>query len=164
MKKKKLKKIAKFIFDSVEKKQLRSSEIKETYESSLALSYDEETSNKISDFILNLITLDSKINLEVNENYINIYCNLSQFSNHSKGNTLTKDESLELNITDSSLRIRKDYGTYIVYKDSVTFNKLKPILLEKHQKNSNEELQKIINDVMIVTKLSRDSNLNILLD
>ena len=166
MKKKKLKKIAHLLHIEVENYRRKREEmyaIKEISIHNHICEFDEEVSNKIFNFILNLIKLQSKISIDYQENYINLHCNLNQFRK-SNSNYPTKEESIDINVDKSGFKIRKDYDNYISYQDPLFLDKLKPHLMERYRNISKDTINEIMDDVMVLTNLSRENNLDELLN
>jgi len=156
MKKKKLKKIAKLIYQEVNS---RESKIRTSETEQFQFEYDEHISEKVYNFILNLVRLESKINIEIKNEYISLYCNLSQFKSYNTKNP-TKDEYLEVFISKSGFKIIKNHQNQICFSDSSIFEKIKPSLIERYKKVSKENVCDIINDTLILTNLSRENNLD----
>lgn len=166
MKTKKLKKLAKFIFEEVEKSRIEREDrytIKEQSLHNHICEYDKAVSDRISNFILNLIKLNSKISIDYQPNNINIHCNLSQFRKYNS-NTPIREESIEINIDKMGFRVRKDYENPISYQDPNFLDSIRPLLLEKFQKVSKESIFEIMDDVLVLTKLSRENNLDEILN
>jgi hypothetical protein len=169
MKIKKLKKLAKFIHEVGRVNRMKRLEIEDRcipatpiFSQSHICDYDEEISNKVSNFILNLIKLQSKLNLDFNENCINIHCDLTQFMK-STSNRSIKEEHIEISISSEGFRLRRNYDNYISFRDENFLEILKPHLVERYKKISKENIKEIIDDVMIITNLSRENNLDELL-
>ena len=166
MKTKKLKKLAKFTFEEVEKSRIEREARYSLKEESLhnhICEYDKAVSNKISNFILNLIKLNSKISIDYQPNYINIHCNLSQFRKYNS-NVPTKEESIDIKIDQNGFKVRKDYENPISYQDPNFLESIRPLLLEKIQKISKESIFEVMDDVLVLTKLSRENNLDEILN
>lgn len=170
MKKKKIKKLARLLHKEVETQRREREEkysIKETSISSQShvCEYDEEVSNKVFNFILNLIKIQSKLSLDFNQDYINIHCNLNQFrKSNSNPNYPTKEESIEISVNHGGFRIRRDYDNFISFQDENFLVNLKPHLIEKYEQISKETIKEIMDDVLIITNLSRECNLDELLN
>jgi hypothetical protein len=159
MKKKKLKKISKYIYEysksfSARKNKYAESEEKLVNRTSYEhIEYDEEISKKFKKFVLNLFKLN--LNVNIYEKDININGNL--------GNS-HKEDYIEISIDQIGFSIRRNYGFRIYYKDSDIFNELKSIVKEKLTLKTKEEFNNIIDDIGITYKLVREDNLNYLID
>lgn len=170
MKKSKIKKIALSIFNEV--KRLENESMKKNYvevaEEPFDLScceYDEEVSKKVLEFATNLIKLKGRLNIRINLDNICISGDLEQFKNHSSSGLSNKirEDYIELIITKTGFKLyRKNHQ--IAYKDTNLYESLLPFIVGKIQNISKELLSEIVDDVMVITKLSRESNLDKLLD
>lgn len=164
MKKKKLKKIVRDVFYDFERTKSEEIKIKELNQLNIC-EYDKEISDKTLKFILNLAKIQDKINIEYNSDYINIYCSLGQFyKKNNNYNVPTKEESIEISINKEGFKIRKDYGNNISYKDTNLLEIIKPILYQRYCEISRRNLIEIIDEVLVVTNLSRENNLDNLLN
>lgn len=166
MKKNKLKKLARLLYlesDKYRREREEKYSIKEPSSQPLMNDYDEEVSNKVFNFVLNLIKIQSKLGLDFNQDYINIHCNLNQFKK-SNSNYPTKEESFEIVINQQGFRVRRDYDNYISFRDENFLETLKPHLYEKYKQTSKESIKELMDEVMIITNLSRENNLDELLN
>lgn len=168
MKSKKLKKLARLIYDEVDnQRRINDSKliVKESESGAgyVYCEYDEEVSDKFFTFINNILRLKSHLQIDVNDSSINIYGDLSRsYSNYSSNKTIQED-NIEVRIDSKGFRIRRNYNNYISYLDSNILEKLKPCLLQKNKIISKEIINDIIDDIMVKTNLSRENNLDELL-
>jgi hypothetical protein len=168
MKKKKLKKLAKFIFNEVEgmNNRKRTSElmpIKEEISQSYC-EYDQEVSDKFFNFICNLMKLKSHLSIEIYDGYITLYGDLDRVNYSSSPTKYSSNEdTIEVKVDRTGFRIRRSYGNYLNYFDDQMLEKLKPMLIEKNKVISKDIVLDIIDDTMVKTNLSRENNLDELL-
>lgn len=167
MKEKKLKKLAKLIH-----KEIRSNDyakVSKEPESYIHES-DEETSDKFFNFVCNLLKLQGKLIINVTSEQININGDLDQFkpksSHHQNNNSsLLKAEpsDLEVIINMRGFRINRGWSSRVSYKDDKIFQRLLPDVIEKQKIINKENINEMIDDIMVLTKLSRENNLDELL-
>jgi CRISPR/Cas system endoribonuclease Cas6 (RAMP superfamily) len=81
----------------------------------------------------------------------------------STSNRSIKEEHIEISISSEGFRLRRNYDNYISFRDENFLEILKPHLVERYKKISKENIKEIIDDVMIITNLSRENNLDELL-
>jgi hypothetical protein len=167
MKTKKLKKISKFIFNEVEKrnKKQRLNEATPLVESRTHsyCEYDKEVSDKFFNFVCNLIKLKNHLSIELFDEYIGISGDLDRVKYQSSPNKYVSEDIIEIRIDKDGFRLRRSYSNYLNYLDSEMFQRLKPRLVEKNKIVSKEMIIDIIDDVMVKTNLSRENNLDELL-
>ena len=166
MKKNKLKKLAKFIhelqLEETKSKWVtkddgiyaKSPEPDKTHQCEC----DPEVVDKMFTLITGLIRFKDKINFNINDDSINIYGNLEQFKS-TKSNL---EDYIEITVNKEGFRVsRRCYN--LRFKEPNLFDKLLPTLMELNQSVSGMLLEEMVDDVMVKTKLSRDSNLEELL-
>ena len=170
MKKKKLKKLAKFIHKlQLEEKELKSKWVTKDdgiYAKSPEpepdrthqCECDPEVVNKMFTLITGLIRFKDKINFNINDDSIVIYGNLEQFKT-TKNNI---EDYIEITVNKEGFRVSRRYSN-LRFKEPNLFDKLLPILMDLNQSVSGMLLEEMVDDVMVITKLSRDSNLEELL-
>jgi hypothetical protein len=168
MKAKKLKKLAKLIFNEVEennRKQRLKSDIMPVSESytHTYCEYDQEVSDKFFNFVCNLIKLKNHLSIEIYEDYINIGGDLDRVKYSNSPSKYNSEDIIEVKIDKNGFRVRRSYGNYLNYLDGEMLEKLKPMLVEKNKIISKEIIIDIIDDIMVKTNLSRENNLDELL-
>ena len=167
MKTKKLKKISKFIFNEVEKrnKKQRLNEVTPMVESYAHTyhEYEQEVSDKFFNFVCNLVKLKNHLTIEIYEDSINIGGDLDRIKYSNSPNKYNSEDVIEIKIDKTGFRVRRAYSNYINYLDGEMLQKLKPMLIEKSKMVSKEMIIDIIDDVMVKTNLSRENNLDELL-
>jgi len=168
MKSKKLKKLAKLIFNEVEernKKQRFKSDTMPTTESHTHTycEFDQEVSDKFFNFVFNLIKLKNHLVIEIYDDYINIAGDLDRIKYSNSPSKYVTEDIIEVKIEKNGFRVRRAYGNYLNYLDSEMVEKLKPMLVEKNKTVSKEMIIDIIDDIMVKTNLSRENNLDELL-
>lgn len=166
MKKNKLKKLAKFIhelqLEETKSKWVtkddgiyaKSPEPDKTHQCEC----DPEVVDKMFTLITGLIRFKDKINFNINEDSIVIYGNLEQF----KSTKSSIEDYIEITVNKEGFRVSRRYSN-LRFKEPNLFDKLLPTLMELNQSVSGILLEEIVDDVMVITKLSRDSNLEELL-
>jgi hypothetical protein len=168
MKTKKIKKLAKLIFNEVEennRKQRLKSElipIAESYTHTYC-EYDKEVSDKFFNFVCNLMKLKTYLSIDIYEDYINIGGDLDRVNYSNSISKYNSEDIIEIKIDKTGFRFRRSYGNYLNYLDSEMLEKLKPMLVEKNKIVSKEMIIDIIDDIMVKTNLSRENNLDELL-
>jgi hypothetical protein len=168
MKTKKIKKLAKFIFNEVEgmnrKKRYESDAIpmKENVSQSNC-EYDKEVSDKFFNFVCNLMKLKTYLSIDIYDEHISINGDLDRVKYSNSISKYNSEDIIEIKIDKTGFRVRRSYGNYLNYLDSEMLEKLKPMLVEKNKIVSKEMIIDIIDDIMVKTNLSRENNLDELL-
>ena len=174
-KQKKLQKIAKFLYDEfrqIEKSRYENEAIvKEAEFISLnIMDFDEKVSEKFKNFVINLIKLKDKIRISVSENQISISGNLDpNYSNYNSmvggpGIKSSGEDYLEIRITNQDFTMSRNYSQPITYKDPNIYIELVSKIKEKSQEVNKDIIIDIIDDIMVRNNLSRESNLNEILN
>lgn len=164
MKKKKIKKLAKNIVKAgkeYERSRYTIEEPKEATSEFVYCDYDKKTSEKFSKFVLNLIKLKEKLNIEFYETEFNIYCDMNKMRNKNKN---YNEESFDIKVNKTGFRIRRNYLTYIGYKDSNIYDILKDQIIEKSKLINEEIINETIDNLTVELNLSRDNNLDEILN
>lgn len=160
MKKKKIKDLAKQIVklgrEYDRKRYQEPVAIKESDSDLNYCEYDEKVSERFSRFVLNLIKVKDKINIDMYENSFNIFCDLNRYKNNSKN---YNEESFDIKIDKVGFRIRRNYANYTSYKDPNIFDSLKDQIIEKNKIVSKELILNTVDDLTVELNLSRDNNL-----
>lgn len=161
MKKKEIKKIAKQIFRLVKK-----SDRKKYSEPSPAkieerefgyCEFDESVSKKFSKFVLNLIKIKDKINIEPFNEGFSIFCDLNRVKSSKTYNT---ENTFDIRIEKVGFRIRRNYSNYLAYKDPNILESLRKDINEINQSISKELIEVTIDDLIVELNFSRENNLN----
>lgn len=118
--------------------------------------YDEKVSERFSKFVLNLIKVKDKINIDMYENSFSIFCDLNRYKNNTKN---YNEESFDIKIDKVGFRIRRNYANYTSYKDPNIFDSLKDQIIEKNKIVSKELILNTVDDLTVELNLSRDNNL-----
>ena len=119
---------------------------------------DEKTSKKFVKFITSLLNQKSNLNLDINETYIILSCELPKNKPSSAGR-LNNERSVEIRIDENGFRFRKDLGNFYNFQDKTMLQNLKPLLMKKNQELSNQFLAETIDELTIELNLSRETNL-----
>lgn len=162
MKKKKLKKLSKFIVSEIRNGDKISKPIREHID---YCDYDSSVSERLKSLIINLIQYKQNIHINISDSYFNISTNdIKKLKLPATKHTYNDEEYLEISVNLEGFTINKGYNIRSNYKDENIFNELKPIvserLLEINRENFNEIWESIIKDSGII----RDNNLNQLFD
>lgn len=172
MKKKKIRKISNKIFSLMNKEK---SKYEKKLQSNVIESngihyceYDEQTLSKIKSFIINLLKLENHLRVDIHDNGISMNCDLYPFikkqnnTNQYSGSKslVTNDDNISVEINKHGVCIRKSYSKYVSYKDQNLLEEMRPIFTDRLKDLSKDTLTNIIDDVMIITNLSRDTNLD----
>lgn len=175
-KQKKLQKVAKFLYDEfrqIEKSRYEvEASIKESeYISLNIMEYDQKVSEKFKNFVLNLTKLKDKIRIGLSENHIQISGNLDPNYNHYNSmvsgpgiKNSSSEDYIEIRITDKDFTVSRNYSQPITYKDSNMLNDLVSKIKEKSQEVNKDIIIDMIDDIMVRNNLSRESNLNEILN
>jgi len=70
---------------------------------------------------------------------------------------------LEVIIDMRGFRINRGWSSRVSYKDDKIFQRLLPDVIEKQKIINKENINEMIDDIMVLTKLSRENNLDELL-
>lgn len=157
MKKKKIAKLAKLLYN--ETRRIQNEDVKMCEPASTTLNicdYDEDISNNFYKFILDISLLNEYINFDINHSYIQINGDISRVNN-SKVN---KEDYINIKIDKSGFSIQRSYNISLSFNDPYIFDKIKPILIEKYKESSKDNLYNMIDDIIVKTNLSRDKNLD----
>jgi len=168
MKTKKIKKLAKFIFNEVEgmnrKKRYASDTIPMKEEVSQSnCEYDKEVSDKFFNFVCNLMKLKTYLSIDIYDEHISINGDLDRTTPNSSMSKYNNEDVIEIRVDKAGFRVRRSYGNYLSYSDNQMLEKLKPMLIEKNKVISKQIILDTIDDIMVKTNLSRENNLDELL-
>jgi hypothetical protein len=172
MKKKKIKSLAKQIFNlgrEYDRKRYEDTELKEVGTVSTSLSsdhnyceYDESASQKFSKFILSLIKIKDKISIDLDGTSpcsFSVLCDLNKLKNNKNNQNNYKENTFDARIDKVGFKIRRNYSNWISYKDPNIFDSLKEQFVEKNKIISKELLFETVDDLTIELNLSRENNL-----
>lgn len=168
MKDKKIRKIANYIVELVKMENQKSEPSRPSLPKRLPFkedhvveycNLDEKTSKKFVKFITSLLNQKSNLNLDINETYIILNCELPKNKPASAGR-LNNERSVEIRIDENGFRFRKDLGTFYNFQDKTIFQILKPLLIQKNQELSNQFLDETIDELTVELNLSRENNLD----
>ena len=162
MKNKKIKKLAKLLHE-----EMRSQEVYAITESYLH-DADQETSDKFFNFVCNLLKLQGKLNIHITSDNIIISGDLDQFektksANWQNGAVVKTTGELEVVVDKFGFRINRGWSSRASYKDDKIFERLLPAAIEIQKVVNKEVINDLIDDIMVLTKLSRENNLKELL-
>ncbi len=167
MKKKEIKKIAKQIFRLVkESDRKKYSEENEPSPAKIEerefgyCEFDESVSKKFSKFVLNLIKIKDKINIEPFNEGFSIFCDLNRVKSSKNYNT---ENTFDIRIEKVGFRIRRNYSNYLAYKDPNMLESLRKDINEINQTVSKELIEVTIDDLTVELNFSRENNLNVIL-
>jgi hypothetical protein len=167
---KKLQKVAKFLYEEfrgIEKSRYENEAlVKESEQIELNYAeFDENVSNKFKIFILNLIKLKDKIRVEIRSHCIFINGNLDGFDRNSMSMSKASiDDVIDIRITKEGFSMSRNYAQTISYKDPNIYSELFEKIQEKSKEINKDILLDMIDDVMVKTNLSRQSNLDEILN
>ena len=129
------------------------------------LDYDEEISNKFFKFACSIIKLKDKINLSITESTIIINGSLDGKQNPPSAFSFgTPDDFLDVCVTKEGFRMSRGYCSKISYKDESMLDRLRSDLKERNISASRDSIIDMIDDIMVKTNLSRESNIDEILD
>lgn len=166
MKKKEIKKIAKKIVELVKesdnkksiKKQYLDEPIPSREEPDFGYcEHDEGVSQKFSKFVLNLIKIKDKVNINLYESGFDIFCDLNKFKTSNK--QYNTENTFDIRIDKIGFRIRRNYSNWTSYKDATLFDSIKDQIIEKNQIVSKGLIFETIDDLTVELNLSRENNL-----
>ena len=162
MKKKKLKKIAKYIHEIVSgPKKVNPVEEKIEY-----IPFDLEVSNKTKKLVLDLMEYPDGVNVNFSEDTISLASNdITQIKKTIKSNTLYNDDNyLEIRIEkNKGFTINLSYRKRTNYEDKNIYNDLIDIVRSKVIEINRQNFIDIWDKVMIESGIARDNNLEELL-
>jgi hypothetical protein len=167
MKKKKLKKLAKFIHEEVRNYD-RPTKMKIQEDISSRgewCEYDSEVSEKFKKMILNLSNYKNNININIDSDKISINTNdIKSVKNpvRKNSNTLYNDDNyVEMSlIKNLGFSINYGYNLRSNYKDKNLFDEIQPILVQKLREINANNFNEIWTDLMKESGILRDSNLD----
>jgi hypothetical protein len=170
--KKKLKKIIGYLYKNfrqleIEKRDKETNLKQETQLISLNYnSYDEEVSKKFKNFVLNIIKLKDRIRIEVSKDCIYINGNLGIFrtSNYQHTKSVPINDAIEIRINKEGFSFCRNYEQTFSFEDKFIYDEIKDQIIEKSKKLNKEILIDMIDDIMVMTNLSRSSNLDEILN
>lgn len=129
------------------------------------LDYDDKMSDRIYNFILSLLKVKDKIRIEVREDNIYINGNINNLKkSNSNSNTLQYDDILDIRVSKESVSISRNYNNSVSYKDPNIYDRIYNIMLEKSKQINKDILNDIIDDVMLKGNLTRENNIDELLN
>jgi hypothetical protein len=171
MKSKKIKKLAKLIYQEMSTHKEVYEPISKSKDSDTYLhEADQETSDKFFNFMCNLLKLQGRLNINISSDYITISGDLDQFitTNSPGGTTLNHhtikaSNELEAHVSRDGFFLSRGWSSRAKYKDNKIFDRLLPIALERQKEINKEVISDLIDDIMVITKLSRENNLEELL-
>jgi len=127
--------------------------------------YDEEVSNKFKKLIKNIIKYNNNININISELNINISTNdIKDIKKYSNNLIHSEDNYLELSINKSGFSLNHGYRKSSRYNDDKIFDELKPIIENRLKEINSENFNSIFDEVMKVSGMLRDNNLEELLE
>ena len=166
MKKKKIKSLAKQIFNlgrEYDRKRYEDTESKDVGSDHNYCEYDESVSQKFSKFILSLIKIKDKISIDLDGTgpcSFSVLCDLNKLKNNKNNQNNYKENTFDARIDKVGFKIRRNYSNWISYKDPNIFDSLKEQFVEKNKIISKELLFETVDDLTIELNLSRENNLD----
>jgi hypothetical protein len=160
MKKKKLKKIAKYIHEivSTPKKEMATEHIE-------YITYDLEVSNKTKRLILDLIEYPDTVNLNFSNDSITLSVgDITQIKKPTKNQLYNDDNYLEIRIEkDKGFTINFSYRKRTNYEDKEIYSELIDVIKKRVTEINRQNFIDIWDKVMIESGIARDNNLEELL-
>ena len=176
MKRKNIKKAFKSAIQECEKERYSQSEMKavDSIEEYERAECNPEIQKKFLTLVTNLVSVKHVLGININKDSISISGNLDNFkskpsygsgyTNSSKSlKSSSSEDYVEIRIDRKGFKISRDYRINLSFKDETLFDNILPIIVEKNKTISNELLDNTIDDIMVITKLSRSNNLDELL-
>jgi hypothetical protein len=158
MKKKKLKKISKFIVSEIRNVEKMTQPVRESIN---YCDYDESVSDKMKSLIVNLIKYKENVNINVNETQFNISASdIKNIKLPRIKNSYSEDDFLEISVNKEGFTISKGYNSRSNYKDESIFNDLNEIVSKRLIEINKENFTEIWEDILKESGIMRDNNLN----
>jgi hypothetical protein len=158
MKKKKLKKISKFIVNEIRNREKTNQPIRESIN---YCDYDESVSDKMKSLIINLIKYKENVNINVYETQFNISVgDIKSIKLPRNKNSYNEDDFLEISVNKEGFTINKGYNVRSNYKDESIFNELHQIVSKRLMEINKENFIEIWEDILKESGIMRDNNLN----
>jgi hypothetical protein len=158
MKKKKLKKISKFILSEIRNSEKITTPIRESIN---YCDYDESVSDKMKSLIINLIQYKENVNINVYETQFNISTgDIKSVKLPKSKNTYNEDDFLEISVNKEGFTISKGYNSRCNYKDESIFNELHELVSKRLMEINKENFTEIWEDILKESGIMRDNNLN----
>ena len=158
MKKKKLKKLAVIIDEINRKNEKISYERREVSSDEFHVECSDELRLRVYNLVCGLFEHRDKISFTLTDDIIECSGNLDIFNN-----VVSYDENyIHISINKKGFRVNKSRMN-LHFKDVLLFPKLYKVLAEKNRQTSIESLNSLIDDVLVLTKISRECNLDELL-
>lgn len=164
MKNKNLRKIAKIISEEIRNASYPSPD-KES-ETHQLCEYDSEVSSKFKKMILSLSNYKNNLRIDVNDYNICIVSDdITSIKVNNKSSKLYNEENyLRIEINKKGFSLNHGYNKRSFYKDNNMYNDLIDDIKEITKKINSDNFSEIWNDVMKVSGVIRDSNLDDLLN
>ena len=158
MKKKKLKKISKFIVGEIRNREKIATPIRESIN---YCDYDESVSDKMKSLIINLIKYKENVNINVYETQFNISTgDIKSIKLPRSKNSYNEDDFLEISVNKEGFTISKGYNARSNYKDESIFNELHEVVSKRLMEINKENFTEIWEDILKESGIMRDNNLN----
>jgi hypothetical protein len=158
MKKKKLKKISKFIVNEIRNREKTNQPIRESIN---YCDYDESVSDKMKSLIINLIKYKENVNINVYETQFNISVgDIKSIKLPRNKNSYNEDDFLEISVNKEGFTINKGYNVRSNYKDESIFNELHEVVSKRLMEINKENFIEIWEDILKESGIMRDNNLN----
>lgn len=164
MKKKKLKKLAKLIFDEVNLLQKGQTPVRERVD---YVPYDKEVSEKTKNLILELMKYGDNVRINISEDSFNISTNdITTIKKPVQPNTLSNEDNyLDIYVCKGEgFSINLAYSKRTHYEDKDMYSQLFEVVSKRVMENNKENFTEIWDRVVKESGIIRDNNLNKLFD
>jgi hypothetical protein len=151
----KIKKLKNVIRDVIKSSNKFSSE----KEDETSCKYDPDLSSNFFDFISKIVKLEEGLDINFFDDFVSLTIDFFKIKRNGKNG----DEVFTFEIDKRGFSLRLNSSSFY-YLDSDFYEKVKPILLEKHEIIAKETLKKSIDDILNHTGLVRNIKLEKLLN
>ena len=159
MKKKNLKKISKYIFDSVRERE-KNDRLQTPQESYNWCEYDQEVTKKFIKLFNGIMNYTDNIQIDYSENHISIHTESIPHIKKTPPNTISENDYLKLEISKTGFVLNRGYKKVSRYKDENIFNELINIVKDKVKEINANNFNDIYDKVNKESGLLRDSNID----
>ena len=136
-------------------------------ENILTCDHDESISNRVYDMCIRILKFSEKIRIEMNDSYIKLNVPLSDIYNKTSNSTRNpvKEEVLIVHFyKNCGFSLSHNYQSNMNFRDENIFSKLYEGMKAKYQEIMVENINSIIDEVLVSSKLNRDASLDNILD
>jgi hypothetical protein len=166
MKKSKIKKLSKLIFEEIQSFQSQPVKLKNSFEESVC-NYNPDVSAKFKKIILQLLNYSENLNISLSDDSISISCSdvTSLKNSNNKSKNFNDDNYIEIYIHKSDgFSVTYGYKWKSNYRDSELYDELKQIIEENIIEKNRKSFENIWEKLMLDSGLLRDNNLDEILN